>query len=403
MSVVQIFDQTYPLVSGYSMRSHYITNSLHKLGVPLCVFSSPIFSYKQNAEMIHGVEHIRSVISGYEKIRRFPIYREAMIVQNIASTLENHWRKEFKAISAHSSVLNGLAALKVAKRHKVPLIYEIRALWEDAAVDQGKTKEGSLRYNLTRKIETDVIKKADKVTVICQGLKDDIVARGVPADKITIIENGVDVSSFSPQMPDMDIVKKYNLKGYKVIGFVGTFFEFEGLELLIKAAKEIIHKRKDVKFLFVGGGLEEAKLKKMVEEAELNHYIIFSGRVKHEDVQKFYSVIDICVYPRISLRITELVTPLKPLEAMALEKIVIGSNVGGIKELVRDGYNGLLFKAGDVSDLAEKCIYALDNFEQMRKIAREGRNYVIRERDWTEICEKYFKIFNELNIDFKKS
>jgi PEP-CTERM/exosortase A-associated glycosyltransferase len=401
MSIVQIFDQTYPLVSGYSMRSHYITNSLHKLGVPLSVFSSPIFAYKQNNELIQGVEHIRCVIKGYEKIRRFPIYREAMIVQNIASTLQTHWRKDFQVISAHSSVLNGLAALKAVERHKVPLIYEIRALWEDAAVDQGKTKQGSLRYNLTRKIETDVIKKADQVTVICQGLKDDIVARGISADKITIIENGVDVANFSPQLPDLDIIKRYNLKGYKVFGFVGTFFEFEGLDLLIKAAKEIIHKRRDVKFLFVGGGLEEAKLKKMVDEAELNHHVIFSGRVKHDDVQKFYSVIDVCVYPRISLRITELVTPLKPLEAMALQKLVIGSDVGGIKELVKDGYNGLLFKAGNVNDLAEKCIYALDHSAQMERIAREGRNYVTRERDWVTICEKYFGIFKKLNINFK--
>ncbi len=398
MSLIQIFDQTSPLVSGYSMRSRYITESLHKLGVPLTVFSSPIFSYKNNTESINGVNYVRSVMPGWNVIRKFPVLKEKCVVENIKATIDKNWRSDFKAISAHSSVLNGLAGVDLAKKHGVPLIYEIRALWEDAAVDQGKTKEGSLRYNLTRQIETDVIKKADHITVICEGLKKDIMGRGIPENKITIISNGVDVSGFTPQAADQELIKKYGLAGHKVFGFIGTFFEFEGLELLIKAAKDVLFARKDVKFIFVGGGLQEQKLKDMVQELGLADQIIFSGRVKHDDVQKFYSVIDVLVYPRISKRITELVTPLKPLEAMALEKIVIGSDVGGIKELVKDGYNGILFKAGDDKDLTDKCLYALNHFSEMQKIAKQGREYVIRERNWFDICKTYLGIFKELGI-----
>ncbi len=396
--LVQIFDQTYPFVSGYSMRSHYITQSLSKLGVPLTVFSSPIFTYKQNDELIQSVRHKRCIIPGYEKIRKLPIYREANIVKNITATIDQNWNKDFKAISAHSSVLNGLAGLKISKRHNVPLIYEIRALWEDAAVDQGKTKEGSLRYNLTRKIETDVINKADHVTVICEGLKNDLLGRGVSPKKITVIENGVDIEQFTPQPPDQEIIQKYQLSGCKVIGFIGTFFEFEGLELLIKCAKDVLLKRKDVKFMLVGSGLEEQKLKTLTSDLNLNDHVIFSGRVKHDDVQKFYSVIDVLVYPRISKRITELVTPLKPLEAMALEKAVIGSDVGGIKELVKDCYNGILFKAGDANDLAEKCLYALNNLHEMQHYAKQAREYVVKERNWLSICRKYMDILRKLNI-----
>ena len=351
--LAQIFDQTTPYVSGYSMRSRYITESLTKWGVNIKVYSSPIFEYKNATENINGAAYIRAPFLSSPFLRRLPGVKELSVVNRLSQTINDHWDGEIKILSAHSSVLNGIAGWRAAKKHNVPFLYEIRALWEDAAVDQGKTRQGSPRYNLTRAIETDTIKKADKITVICRGLKDDIIKRGIPEEKITIIPNGVDVESFKKQPPDEELIKKYSLSGCKVLGFVGTFFEFEGLELLIKAMHQIAQQKRDVKLLLVGGGRVEEKLKAMVTGLQLDDQVIFSGRVKHAEVNRYYSVIDVLVYLRISKRITELVTPLKPLEAMALEKIVIGSDVGGIKELVTDGYNGILFKAQSVDDLSE--------------------------------------------------
>lgn len=403
MSIAQIFDQTAPLVSGYSMRSKSITDSLHQLGVPLRVYSSPIFTYKAAQEEQEGVPYVHSVMPKFETIRKFPILRELFIINTLKKTILHHWHDDIQLIDAHSSVLNGIVGSKIAQLKKLPFLYEIRAFWEDAAVDQGKTKEGSLRYNLTRTIETETINRANHITVICEGLKKDLLERGIAEDKITVIPNGVDIHEFQPQkVRDLQIEEKYGLKDMKVFGFIGTFFYFEGLELFIQAAKNILARRKDVKFLIVGGGQEEAKLKAMVIEKGMQGKVIFTGRVPHDQVAKYYSVIDVCVYPRISKRITELVTPLKPLEAMAMEKIVIGSDVGGIKELVTDGETGLLFQAGKFHDLADKCIYALENFAQMQQMARAGRRYVIAERNWLTICERYFDIFKKLNINISK-
>ena len=286
MSIVQIFDQTAPYVSGYSMRSLYITQALNQLGFKVKAVRSPIFPYKQNEETIQGVPYYSTVMSAFERIRKFSFLKEALVIRALKNRLGSVDLNDATLLDAHSSVLNGIAAGSIARKRKIPFIYEVRALWEDAAVDQGKTKEGSPRYLLTRKIETDVIRRADKITVICEGLREDILRRGIPADKISVIQNGVDTEEFLPSgSRDTEIVDTYSLKDVKVIGFVGTFFQFEGLEILIRAAENIIRRAPHVKFLLVGGGREEANLKKLTAELKLNEHVIFSGRVKHEDVQ----------------------------------------------------------------------------------------------------------------------
>lgn len=127
-------------------------------------------------------------------------------------------------------------ALRVGKRLGLPVTYEVRAFWEDAAVDHGTTAEGSLRYRLTRQIETHVLKRADHVFTICKGLRNDILARGVPAQKVTVIPNAVDVESFTVGgASDAVLRKELGLQGATVIGFIGSFYAYEGLDLLIQA------------------------------------------------------------------------------------------------------------------------------------------------------------------------
>lgn len=398
MSIIKIFDQTIPYVSGYSMRSKYVADNIARHGFSVKVFSSPIFSYDLQTETRDGVNYFRCLPGFPNAMKKMPFLKEFLTVKKIKQSIDKNWNSNIGLIHAHSSALNGFAGMVAAKKHGVPFIYEVRALWEDAAVDQNKTHEGSLRYKFIRNFETNILKKADRITVICEGLKDDIVSRGIDENKITIVPNGVDSNIFKPLTKDKELVKKYSLEGFAVIGFVGTFFLFEGLDILIKAAPLILGKNQNVKFLIVGGGLEERRLKDMVIKLGLTKNIIFTGRVKHGDINRYYSVADILVYPRLSKRITELVTPLKPLEAMALEKPVIASNVGGLKELVKDGVNGMLFKAGDANDLSEKCLFLLNNRGYVEKIAGQARNYVIKERGWASICERYVRIYKELGV-----
>jgi glycosyltransferase involved in cell wall biosynthesis len=148
----------------------------------------------------------------------------------------------------------------------------------------------------------------------------------------------------------------------------------------------------------VGGGRQEAELKRMAKELGVEDKVIFVGRVKHDDIKKYYSIVDAFVYPRISKRITELVTPLKPLESMAMEKIVLGSDVGGIKELVTNGQTGFLFEKENVDDLVDKMLYIAQNLSSLDPMRKNARKYVVEERNWFKICHRYLNIYKELGV-----
>ena len=139
-------------------------------------------------------------------------------------------------LHAHSPVLNAMPALRVGKRLGIPVVYEVRAFWEDAAVDHGTTTEGSLRYRLTRRLETRALRHAAHVFTICEGLRGDIVARGIAPERVTVIPNAVDIDSFEPGgLPDAALAASLDLQGATVLGFIGSFYAYEGLDLLLAA------------------------------------------------------------------------------------------------------------------------------------------------------------------------
>ena len=285
-------------------------------------------------------------------------------------------------LHAHSPALNGLAALKAAKKHKIPLVYECRAFWEDAAVDHGTTTEGGLRYYLTKKLETYVFKQADAITTICEGLRSDIVSRGIPAEKITVIPNAVDIEQFTYGVePDQTLRTQLGLQNKTVLGFIGSFYAYEGLPLLLEALPKILEKQPETRLLLVGGGPQEALIKQKTKELGLEQQVIFTGRIPHERVQDYYNQVDIFVYPRLSMRLTDLVTPLKPLEAMAQGRLVVASDVGGHKELIEHQRNGYLFKANDADDLAATVLNLLNQPQQWEQLRVAGRLYVEQDKE----------------------
>ena len=247
-------------------------------------------------------------------------------------------------IHAHSPALNGLAALKAGRKSGLPVVYEIRAFWEDAAVDHGSCKEDDLRYRLTRKMETHVVKHANAVTTICEGLRGDLISRGFDESKFTVIANAVNIEQFDVITPqdkenNAELAETLKLTDCEVLGFLGSFYAYEGLDLAIAAMPAVLAKNPKVRLLLVGGGPQEQNLKQQVMLLGLEGKVIFTGRVPHSEVGKYYSLVDLLVYPRKPMRLTDLVTPLKPLEAMAQGKPVIASDVGGHKELINDNEN----------------------------------------------------------------
>jgi PEP-CTERM/exosortase A-associated glycosyltransferase len=293
--------------------------------------------------------------------------------------------------------LNAIPALRVGRRLGVPVVYEVRAFWEDAAVDHGRTREGAPRYRLTHALETYALRRADAVTTICEGLRSDIVARGIDPRKVTVVPNAVDVERFTlGREPDAALRRQLELDGESVLGFIGSFYAYEGLALLLEALPKILSVDPRVRVVLVGGGPQEANLKRLAARLSLEDKVRFVGRVPHEEVHRYYDLIDVLVYPRLPMRLTELVTPLKPLEAMAQGRLLAASDVGGHRELIRDGATGVLFKAGDVDALAVKILDLLSDRQSWGALRAGARSFVETERNWTESVGRYRQPYGRL-------
>jgi len=398
MKILHVFDHTLPLHSGYTFRSAAILRNQQKLGWQTFHLSGPkqvdCSVAEEDADGLHFYRTPRpegvlarlpggdpfAVMAAIEK-RLLPLAREL--------------RPD--VLHAHSPVLDAMPALRVGRKLGIPVVYEIRAFWEDAAVDHGSTTEGSLRYRLTRALETRAVKQADAVTVICEGLRADLVVRGIPAGKITVIPNAVDVDKFAVGgTADPELKMKLGLGTSRVLGFIGSFYAYEGLDLLIGALPAIAARAPDVKVLLVGGGPQDAALKAQVMALGLKDRVVFAGRVPHAEVNRYYDLVDVLVYARHPMRLTELVTPLKPLEAMAQGRLMVASDVGGHRELIDDGKTGVLFRAGDADDLARKAVALLDNASDWGRIKANGRRFVETERNWAASVARYRGVYQRL-------
>ena len=398
MKILHVFDHTLPLHSGYTFRSAAILREQRKLGWETVHLSGPkqlnCSVPEEDADGLHfyrtpkpagllaslpGGEPF-AVMAAIEK-RLLPLARD----------------RQPDILHAHSPVLDAVPAIRVGRKLGIPVVYEIRAFWEDAAVDHGSTREGSLRYRLTRALETWAVKQADAVTVICEGLRGDLVARGIPPNKITVIPNAVDIDQFAVGgKPDPELKMKLGLGSSRVLGFIGSFYAYEGLDLLIAALPAIFKQMPDVKVLLVGGGPQDAALKRQVMALDLKDRVVFTGRVPHAEVNRYYDLVDVLVYARHPMRLTELVTPLKPLEAMAQGRLMVASDVGGHRELIQDGKTGVLFHAGNAGDLASKVVGLLKYEQGWDSMKKNGRQFVESERNWAASVARYHGVYGNL-------
>jgi PEP-CTERM/exosortase A-associated glycosyltransferase len=329
---------------------------------------------------------------------RLPWLRELKIVGDLGRRLDDvigEVRPEI--LHAHSPVLNVLPALRAGHRHAIPVVYEVRALWEDAAASHGNNGQTRMRYRMTRFIETNALRRADAVTTICEGLRADVISRGVPSEKITVIPNAVDRDTFSgPSAPDPALAAQLGLCRKTVLAFFGSFYSYEGLHLLLRAVPDLQRQRSDIAVLLVGGGPEESNLRALVQELDLGESVVFTGRVPHEQMQRYYDLADLFVFPRVSMRLTELVTPLKPLEAMAQERIVVASSVGGHRELISDRETGYLFPPDEPRRLAEGVLAALADQSSWPRIRAQALEFIDTERSWAHSVARYAAVYDRV-------
>lgn len=409
MKILHVLHNSLPLLCGYSIRSGYIVNLERAMGMdPWVVTSGQHPNGDAMNETIAGTKYRRTAEA---KRSRIPFAREWQLMKSLELEVEAVAREiRPDVIHAHSPVLVGLPALRVARRLNIGMVYEIRDLWENASVDRGRFTANSPLYKLARGLESHVLRNANAVVTICDLLKTELAPRaGRPdkVDRVHVIANGVDAESFHPLPANKELMQRWGLNGKEIVLYAGTFQPYEGLDLLVRAIAEVARQRPQVHLVIVGGsaGLaggsataspEEQQLTAAVQECGIGSHVTFTGRIPHADVKEMYALADVLAYPRRWTRTTALTTPLKPLEPMAMGKPVIASDVPPMKELVSDGVTGLLFKAGDHHDLAEKCLALLRDPARRTSLGLAGREWVLRERQWPSLISQYQGIYESV-------
>ncbi|OHD10103.1 TIGR04063 family PEP-CTERM/XrtA system glycosyltransferase [Sphingopyxis sp. RIFCSPHIGHO2_12_FULL_65_19] len=394
--ILHVLDHSLPAHSGYTFR----TRALMKAQVAQGWQVAGVTGVRHpepgpDGESVDGLTFYRTppIAPARAPIRE---WREIGALAARVEALANEWKPD--VLHAHSPVLDGLAALRVGKKLGIPVIYEIRAFWEDAAVGNGTGREGSLRYRLTKRLETHAVKSADAVAVICEGLRGDLIARGIDPAKIVVSPNGVDLDLFGDPPPRDDaLAETLRLAADDaVIGYIGSFYDYEGIDDLIAAMPALAAAQPKARLLLVGGGPMEAALKAQAAASPAAAHIHFVGRVPHTEVERYYSLIDILAYPRKKMRLTDLVTPLKPLEAMAQGKLVAASSVGGHRELIEDGSTGTLFAPDDPAAIADAIAKLLENRDMWPERRRTARIFVETHRNWSSNILRYEPVYQRL-------
>lgn len=291
-------------------------------------------------------------------------------------------------IQSASNFRTALPALIAARRVGIPFVYEVRGLWE---LTEASAKPGfheTERFQLMRDLETLVAKEADHVLAITSQVADELVDRGVPRERITIAPNAVDTKRFLPLPED---TYYQNSKGIQrsvpVIGFAGSLVQYEGLDLLIRASEKLGADGVDHQVVIAGSGACENDLRKLAE-ASRNARVSFLGRLAQSEIPRLMSTFDIVACPRHSQLITELVSPLKPLESFSSGIATILSDVAPNVDLAgaADAPRAALFEAGNVDSLVEELRVLIEDPEKRGELGRRARLWAVQNRTWKSVA-----------------
>ncbi|WP_165842338.1 glycosyltransferase family 4 protein [Paenibacillus xerothermodurans] len=395
--ILHALNKSYPEINGYSVRSAEIVNHQQEAGLhPVIVTKlgwSPVESMEFNTcETIGNVDYYRLLDDRGSQLNKVPLISYfSSYAKQFADFL---LRVQPRVVHAASNFQNALAPIMVAQRMGIPTVYEVRGMWHDTQSSKTPGFEGSERYRMHEDYEIYTCNMADQVVTISEALRTHLINKGVNPLKIEVIPNGVDVEKFNPVSPNLYLKNKYGLDGNLVIGFIGSLEVYEGIEFILHAIHQLIHapsgKQYKIKMLIVGEGPALAELRRLTSSLGLTHSVHFVGKVPRSEVVQYYSVIDVFPFPRRKFKVCELVTPLKPYEAMAMAKIVLVSDIPALREIIIDKQTGIVFEAENVQSLVEAIRTGMDH----PHIRWQAREWIVHNRDWKKLVKRYNDIYD---------
>ena len=385
---------------GYATRSHGIISNVVSKGIVPHVMTRLGYPYDLN-EFKHRALVTKEEYDGitYHRLLEGPGLNFVPVQEYLASYVANVKQQlidsDSSVVHAASNHLNGIAGVIAGRELGLKTIFEVRGMWEVTRLSRQPAWEGSEEFKAYRYLETLAALEADVVITITEALKHELVTRGVSESKIHVVSNGVDTEIFEPQVPNMELKQSLGIpKDNSVIGYVGSIVDYEGLDILVDSIKLLVESgQTKITALIVGDGVALDGLKEQVAHMKLDDYFVFTGRIPHDSVPNYYSIIDICPFPRRGLPVCELVSPLKPFEAMAMGKVVIGSSVQAIAEFIEEGINGFVHEKDSADDLAKKIACSIESEEIRERLELTTRDWVVKNRDWKVLANKVFDIY----------
>jgi PEP-CTERM/exosortase A-associated glycosyltransferase len=401
VKVLHVLETSVPDTGGYTIRARDILDFQRRAGIEPVVVTSPLFPAKVQPpakEVFDDVRYYRTndipaPSSAKSKLMSY-VVRARMLARYRRAVLAIAKQERPDVLHAHSSYTNAEAAYYAARRLGLPLIYEVRTLWGESAVVEDGWRKNSWKYRMVWNFELNAMRRADLVVPIAKGIRDELVRRGIPEGKLEIVPNGVDSGKFMPRARDEQRAREAGVAGRFVVGFIGSIRRLEGLSTLLRAYDICRRQGRSMTVVIIGDGPDRLPLQE--EATRLGLDVLFTGNVPHADVASWYSIMDVLVYPRIRAVINERVTPLKPLEAMALGKVCVVSDVGGLMELVRDDETGVVFRSEDPAHLADVLTRLSQDPERMKRLREDGLRFVRQERDWGTIVPRYAELYDRV-------
>jgi PEP-CTERM/exosortase A-associated glycosyltransferase len=387
--------------TGYSVRTQCIARAQRQAGLDPHVVTELGFpgGPKSAAEavttMLDGVQYHR-LDAGREVPVRLD-QRLALTVSHVAHLVE---RVRPAVLHAASDFHNALVALEVGRSFSIPVVYEVRGFWEDTWLARhhrgAATPE---RYHLLQGIERACARAADRVVTLADTMRAELVAGGVPEQSIFLVPNAVDVDVFRPAPRDEQLARKLDIQPAEtVIGYVSSLERYEGIAFLLHAIASLASHGHHVRGLIVGDGPEREQLVNLRADLGLSERVIFTGRVSRDEVLRYYSLIDVFVVPRTSDRVSRLVTPLKPLEAMATGKAVVVSGVAALIEMISDGKTGCVFRPEDAESLVSVLEPLVADAGRRGQLGAAARRWVVEHRTWQNVGQLYRELYQSMGV-----
>jgi glycosyltransferase involved in cell wall biosynthesis len=302
------------------------------------------------------------------------------------------------ALHAASNYMNGLAAIKAGRILGIPVIYEVRGIWEITQSSANEIYANTLRYKLQRTLENEAVSAADKVITISEPLRRFVIEHGAKDSDVSVVPNAVDSDKLRPLRRDRKVLGRLGIAQKEVvIGYVGSIVHYEGLDYIIEALAQLKEQGvKSFRFLLVGHGRESESLEALAARLKVSDLCIFMGRVPRSEVEALYSIIDIAPLPRRSLPVTELVPPLKPFEAMAAGKTVIVSSVEALAGTVIHGETGLIVEKDNVKALVAALKSLIESPALRKKIGKRAREWVVAERSVPALADQLTAVYRSI-------